>query len=220
VCHAAVLNKTVAGGAPGGWADMDVLTTGGQGCAGGGGAHCAGQSDDEYRTEAALWAIFQSPLVVATDVRAFTPIMRSILLNPELVAMHQSTATPPGRRLTLPSAMEFASATGTAVVPTTHAITHPDRMCSSIVPPSCAVFGRRLAMNGSEWLLALTNLHDSSAQTITASWEMLEWALETKARVRDVWAQRDLPDATAGHVSASVKPHGSALLRLWRIPHP
>jgi hypothetical protein len=56
--------------------------------------------------------------------------MRSILLNPELVAMHQSTATPPGRRLTLPSAMEFASATGTAVVPTTHAITHPDRMCS------------------------------------------------------------------------------------------
>ena len=66
-----------ARGAPGGWAYMDVLTTGGAGCLHGGGAHCAGQSADEYRTEAAIWAITQSPLLVATDVRARGLLPRS-----------------------------------------------------------------------------------------------------------------------------------------------
>ncbi len=53
------------------------------------GAHCPGQSDDEYYTEFALWVVAQSPLVLATDVRELTPLMSTLLLNSELIAMHQ-----------------------------------------------------------------------------------------------------------------------------------
>lgn len=42
-------------GQPGGWASMDFLHTGGAGCATGN--HCAGQTDDEYKTEFVLWSV-------------------------------------------------------------------------------------------------------------------------------------------------------------------
>ena len=41
----------------------------------------------------------QSPLLVATDVRNLTAVMRAVLLNAELIAIHQATLTPPGRLL-------------------------------------------------------------------------------------------------------------------------
>ena len=40
--------------------------------------------------------VTQSPIVVATDVRDMTETMTSLLLNGELLAMHQNTSTPPG----------------------------------------------------------------------------------------------------------------------------
>ena len=81
-----------ATGSPGGWASMDFLTTGGAGCAVG--AHCPGMSSEEYRTEFSVWSLTQSPLLIATDVRNMTPLMREVLLNRELIELHQSTATP------------------------------------------------------------------------------------------------------------------------------
>ena len=83
---------------------MDLLATGGAGCApysntSGNGTHCPKQSDDEYTTAFALWALTQSPLVVATDIRQLSGVMRTLMLNPEIIALHQSTRTPPGVRL-------------------------------------------------------------------------------------------------------------------------
>ena len=128
-CRDDQLNAT---GGPGAWASMDVLATGGAGCAGGGiSAHCAGMSDDEYRTEFSLWALTQSPLLVATDVRNLTAVMRQALLNEELVDLHQATATPPGGRLA-------------------------HWRCTE--PLACQVWGRRLTADGADWMVALVNL--------------------------------------------------------------
>ena len=53
-------------------------------------------TDPEYRTEFAIWWIVQSPLVVDTDVRLMTPIMKELLLNEKMIEIHQDTRTPPG----------------------------------------------------------------------------------------------------------------------------
>lgn len=65
---------------------MDILTTGGEGCdaAPNSSVHCPGQTDDEYMTEVALWSINQSPMMVGTDLRNMTDVMRKTLLNREI----------------------------------------------------------------------------------------------------------------------------------------
>ncbi|KAJ9461397.1 Alpha-galactosidase [Diplonema papillatum] len=85
-------------GSPGAWSYMDVLMTGGQGCPDGApGSHCPGMTDTEYVSEFNLWAIMQSPLIVATDVRNMTGVMNDLLKNQRILALHQDTRTPPGR---------------------------------------------------------------------------------------------------------------------------
>ena len=72
------LNGNVTG-APGAWPFMDFLTTGGAGCAGA--SHCPGMTDDEYRTDVIIWALTQSPLIVATGEWAPTASSRPDLLE-------------------------------------------------------------------------------------------------------------------------------------------
>ena len=43
----------------------------------------------EYRTEFSLWSLGASSLIVATDVRNMTDIMKEVLLNTEIIAVNQ-----------------------------------------------------------------------------------------------------------------------------------
>ena len=165
---------------------MDLLTTGGAGCAAA--AHCPGQSEAAYRTEFALWALTQSPLLVATDVRNLTTPMASLMLNRELLDVHQNTATPPGRLLGAWRCIE---------------------------PLKCSVWGRALSVDGAEWLVALVNL-GSRAHAISAAWSELGWPEALVASVRDVIEQRPMPNAT-GVLSLEVAPQDTRLLRLMCI---
>ena len=75
---------------PFGWAYLDMMMTGGQGCkdqcvgpeSDQGHCnwtkpeHCPGMSEEEYRTEASLYVVVSSPLMVGTDIRLMTPIMK------------------------------------------------------------------------------------------------------------------------------------------------
>jgi len=40
--------------------------------------HCPGQTDTEYRTEFSMWSIAGSSLIVATDIRNMTDIMKEV----------------------------------------------------------------------------------------------------------------------------------------------
>ena len=73
-CRLDLVNTGAIGGeTQGGWASMDALMTGGAGCVPASkGPHCPGQTDDEYKTNFVLWALTQSPMLVATDVRNLT----------------------------------------------------------------------------------------------------------------------------------------------------
>jgi len=53
--------------------------TGGQGCSSNMPlVHCPGMTDTEYRTEFTMWCIMASPLLVATDIRNMTSIMKEV----------------------------------------------------------------------------------------------------------------------------------------------
>ena len=77
---------------PHNWAYLDMMMTGGQGCASQCNGsrddtgvcnfkepqHCPGQTDNEYRTEASLYAVVSSPMMIGTDIRLMTPIMKEV----------------------------------------------------------------------------------------------------------------------------------------------
>merc|ERR1719469_270309 len=98
---------------PYGWAYLDMLMIGGEGCEdqGTGGSsdtghwnwavpkHCPGQTDNEYRTEASLYTVASSPLMIGTDIRLMTPIMKELLLNEEAIAINQDYEAVPGDAL-------------------------------------------------------------------------------------------------------------------------
>jgi len=84
---------------PYGWAYLDMIMTGGQGCVGqtpDQTLHCPGQTDNEYRTEFSLYAISGSPILIGTDIRNFTAVMTSLILNPEVLQVNQDYTSTPG----------------------------------------------------------------------------------------------------------------------------
>ena len=83
---------------PGAWSYLDVLMTGGEGCRGSNqSVHCPGMTDIEYRSEFAIWSIYQSPLIVSTAVNNMTDIMKELLLNKDILSLHQNTEHPAGK---------------------------------------------------------------------------------------------------------------------------
>ena len=61
--------------------------------------HCPGMTDTEYRTEFTLWCLMSAPLLVVTDVRNMTSIMKEVLLNKDLIKINQDTTGPGGKRI-------------------------------------------------------------------------------------------------------------------------
>merc|ERR1712048_709120 len=52
--------------------------------------------DNEYRTEASLYAVVSSPMMTGTDLRLMTPIMKELLMNEEVIAINQDFEAVPG----------------------------------------------------------------------------------------------------------------------------
>ena len=74
---------------PGGWNDPDMLEVGN-----------GGMTYDEYRTHFSLWAISKAPLLVGCDVTKMTEETKSILMNPEVIAVNQDPLGIQGRKVT------------------------------------------------------------------------------------------------------------------------
>ena len=171
----------------------DVLTTGGAGCstvppptATGPYLHCPGQRLEEYRTQFSVYSIAASPLIVATDIRNMTGTMRSVLLNPEVLAVNQ-----------------LASQAGDVVGSVASAGGHAQ------------VWARSIA-GGSGLYAAIVNFDDRPRPSaITVPFAMLNagWGDQTKLTVRDLWVRRDLGELV-GRVRVELAPHDTAMLRL------
>jgi len=185
---------------PYGWAYLDMMMTGGQGCEDQYDKsreewdwtttrHCPGMTDAEYRTEASLYAIVASPMMVGTDIRNMTAIMKELLLNEEAIAINQDYAAPPG-----------------------------DVQASCAGKGAPEVWVRHLS--GGDLAIAMTNVGRSSS-TLTVCFDSLRWPQSGSglARVRDVWGRRDL-GVFGSNFSATVGSHDTLLLRLSPVKGP
>jgi len=189
-------------GRPGGWGYLDVLMTGGQGCAGTkASVHCPGMTDTEYITEFTLWSLYQSPLVVATDVRNMTAIMTKVLLNTDILSLHNDTRTPPGKFLT-----------------------DDTTSCPSSLGLSCLLFGRSL-YDGSV-LVAFFNAGDTAVPSMKIDFDVIgsklnrTWSNATTVnKVFDLWTKNTtIGRQSTGHYTwdgTPIEGHGVRLLRLW-----
>ena len=177
-------NNTAMSG-PYGWAYGDFLMTGGQGCKGEYNneqhLHCPGQSDVEYMTAFSIFAISGSPLLVATDIRNMTDIMKKVLLNTEIIAVNQQV-TPGGN---------VAYMWG----------------CSG-PKDICQVWTRKLDEDD-RIAVVLLNIDDKQ-HGITLDFAQLDmgWNNGTNVAIRDLWQHKDI-GTYSGSYSTEVVPHGS-----------
>ena len=63
---------------PGHWNDPDMLEVGN-----------GGMTAEEYRTHMSLWAILRAPLIAGNDLRTMSEETKSILMNPDVIAIDQ-----------------------------------------------------------------------------------------------------------------------------------
>jgi hypothetical protein len=170
---------------PFGWAYLDMMMVGGEGCETTGGpdggpdpmrpTHCPGQTDEEYRSEGALYAMVSSPMMVGTDIRNMTKVMKEVLLNPALIAIQQDT-------------------------------THTFQQGLSGGLPT---WTRRLS--GGKLAVAVLNNNSYDVEA-AAVFPDLGWA-ESDARVSDIFKQKDL-GVVHCQSTKKLKPHDTLLLIL------
>ncbi len=73
---------------PGHWNDPDMLEVGN-----------GGMKRDEYLTHMSLWAILAAPLLAGNDIRSMSDDTKSILMNPEVIAVDQDKKGIQGHRV-------------------------------------------------------------------------------------------------------------------------
>ena len=186
-----VLGSAAKHGGPYRWTDPDFLMTSGAGCDDfTPGLQCPGMTPVEYKTEFTLWSIAAASMLVATDVRALSPLQQEILLNKELLAVVQDPSPEAG---------------GLAYRPA--------------VPLHSEVWARTLA-DGSVAVGLFNRGNTTSTISVDFSRLALPgcggegYAASTcKAAVRDLWAHADRGVAE-GHYASAVEGHGTVALRL------
>ena len=75
---------------PGAWNDMDVLEVGN-----------FGLSDEEAKTQMAIWALISSPLIMSTDLRHIREEQKEILMNKHVIDVSQDSLAIQGKKLNL-----------------------------------------------------------------------------------------------------------------------
>jgi len=73
---------------PGHWNDPDMLEVGN-----------GGMTAEEYRTHMTLWALLRAPLIAGNDLRSMSDETKSILMNPDVIAIDQDPYAKPARIL-------------------------------------------------------------------------------------------------------------------------
>jgi alpha-galactosidase len=76
--------KIVSHAHSGHWNDPDMLEVGN-----------GGMTGDEYRTHMSLWAMLRAPLIAGNDLSTMTDETKSILMNPEIIAIDQDLDAEP-----------------------------------------------------------------------------------------------------------------------------
>eukprot|EP00048_Salpingoeca_helianthica_P014860 m.223921 g.223921 ORF g.223921 m.223921 type:complete len:494 (-) comp16352_c0_seq1:183-1664(-) len=252
--YSRVLQQWVA---PGHFNDPDMLLVGN---------NCI--SDDEARTQMAIWSILAAPLIMGNDLRTVTPSQREILLNPEVIAVDQDKLAKAGVRLSPKNDTEVwaRSLSGGSVAvalynKNAHTATYSAAPCEEwnatiggyfeacggssgdlscftsltidqaqdacCANSLCAGFSYRVSDNSGCYKtntdcgivkqtgyegFAKPGFKPPAPVAVPITVKFADVGL-TRARVRDLWARKDL-GVFSGSYTATVAPHAAAFLRL------
>eukprot|EP01084_Bolivina_argentea_P123815 219414_1 len=177
------------------WGFNDFLMTGGEACIGQTnpnvtGPHCPGQTDYEYIAEYTMWAIINSPLLVATDVRNMTDIMKFVLLNKDVISVNQNAKYAAG-----------------------NIVASQTRNCDPQQKHACQVWAKQLDKNSAA--IVLYN-YGTEAHSITVDFSSipgLKWTSVTKLELKDLWYGKDLGTFTGSYTNGSVHYHSVQLIQ-------
>jgi alpha-galactosidase len=139
---------------------------------------------DEQYTHITLWCLLSAPLLLGTDLTKMDDFTYGLLSNDEVLAVDQDAL---GRE-----AMRLGDDTPT---------TQPSHLPQQ-------VYAKPLA--DGTWAVGLFNLSDQEAPVTL---NLVDLKLTGPQTVRDLWRQKNLPDAT-DQVTLSVAPHGAELLKI------
>jgi len=142
----------------------------------------------ESRTEYSFWSLWSSPLIVATDIRKLNDQKKSILMNPEVIAIDQDPLWTAGDRIA--------------------------NYTKSGQPGQ--IWGKPLS-NG-DYAVILYNPSNSTvgSVSITVTWDQIGWPASAQVSVRDLWARKDMGTFGSGGFSSSVAPHDVFFMRATR----
>ena len=113
--------------------------------------------------------------------------MKDTLLNEEIISMHQSVETPPGKHI------------GYWV------------QCDEAL--ACSVWARKMSLDGSKYLVALVNTGKKS-HGITLDFHLLGWTSTAKATVKNLWNQTATTTTATGTYEVHIPSHGNAFVTL------
>eukprot|EP01116_Phalansterium_solitarium_P014869 TRINITY_DN3275_c0_g1_i1.p1 TRINITY_DN3275_c0_g1~~TRINITY_DN3275_c0_g1_i1.p1 ORF type:complete len:432 (+),score=138.54 TRINITY_DN3275_c0_g1_i1:122-1417(+) len=170
----------------GAWPDPDALMTGGAGCDDATpGKRCPGMTDDEYRTEFSLWAIFGGQMVVATDVRNMSALQKEVLLNTEIIDVFRDPYGETGTRIA-----------DDADAKTSVWARHLHNKCAAIV------------------LLNHGDVDAQDVTVRFADVPEMAWRSDSTLVVRDLWAHESLGSAKSSFTAKGLQPHQCSLVTL------
>jgi alpha-galactosidase len=154
------------------WNDPDMLEVGN-----------GGMTADEYRTHFSLWAMLRAPLIAGNDLRTMTDETKSILTNPEIIAIDQDLEAKP---------VQLLSQEGTSEV-----LVRP--LTGSAVAIGLFNRGDKPAEISFRW----DSLHLGQG---------LGFGGMRGPTVRDLWKHEDIP-TTGDTFTATVPPHGVVMIQ-------
>jgi alpha-N-acetylgalactosaminidase len=147
-----------------------------------------GITDDEGRTQMAIWSIIMSPLLISADVRNISDTAKAILLNQEALAVNRDTRYEMGYRV-----MNDLQTGGQAWA---------RNMSDGSVAFALYNSGSAAPLNVSV-----------PFKSLNASWAP---GSGLSYRVRDIWAQQDIGIFNSLNFTGSlIPPHGTGFYRAW-----
>ena len=146
-----------------------------------------GVSDAEGRAQFSLWAAMKAPLLINADLTALSAATLATLSNPEVIAVNQDPLGVQARRVR--QTVDFAAG-------------------------AVDVWAGPLAGGDLVALLFNQGNPGTKAKDVALRWEDLGLAPGARARVRDLWARRDLGEFAGGFVGTAVAPHDCMVLRV------
>ena len=175
-----------------------------------------------------MWTVVASPIIFATNPLNFTDIMKEVLLNMDMLSIHQDAAGIAGDRRGFASnpgcaktqCQLWSRTVGSGEVQDQSECTHINRLSRHFhlpkLPPLLTLASTRTHSSLS-FAVAVIVLYNTgaTAQEITFDFSLLPpgWAGVT-ADALDLWTHQSVSPPPSGSYTATVPSHGVAALRL------